>query len=216
MPDEFIPLAEQSGLMPRLTAAVLESALGQCAAWGREGLRVPVAVNVSLRDVLDPAFAVGVAGRLVRYGVLASMLTLEITERVLAEDLGRVRSNLEQLSELGVQLSLDDFGTGWSSLVLLRQLPVTEVKLDRSFVSRAASSRSDASIVRAVTVLAHDLGLDVVAEGIEDATAWQVLTDLGCDTAQGWHVSRPMAPAAATAWLSAHGTTAVRTGDAAS
>ncbi|MFZ5868936.1 MAG: putative bifunctional diguanylate cyclase/phosphodiesterase, partial [Actinomycetota bacterium] len=131
-PDYFVPLAEQSGLMPRLTAAVLDLTLAQCAQWSRQGLRVPVSVNISLRDVLDPDFAVGLAARLVRYGVLASMLTLEITERVVTEDLSRVRATLQELSDIGVRLSIDDFGTGWSSLVLLRNLPVSEVKLDRS------------------------------------------------------------------------------------
>jgi predicted signal transduction protein with EAL and GGDEF domain len=217
-PDEFVPLAEQSGMMSRLTSCVLERSLEQCASWTRDGLRVPVAVNVSLRDVLDPMFAVGVAARLVRFGVLAPMLTLEITERVLADDLPRLRTTLGQLSEIGVRLSLDDFGTGWSSLVLLRHLPVSEVKLDRSFVGRVASSGSDAAIVRAVTDLAHELGLDVVGEGVEDRPTWEALAALGCDSAQGWHVAPPMDARTATAWLrslDAAGTTATAVSGAA-
>ncbi|MFC5998521.1 putative bifunctional diguanylate cyclase/phosphodiesterase [Quadrisphaera sp. GCM10027208] len=201
LPDDFVPLAEQSGLMPRLTASVLEQALAQCAAWQQAGLRVPVAVNVSLRDVLDARFAVGVAERLVRYGVLGPMLTLEITERVLAEDMLRVQATLEELSGLGVRVSLDDFGTGWSSLVLLRRLPVAEVKLDRSFVAQVARSRSDAAIVRAVIDLAHELDLVVVAEGVEDAATWSALAAMGCDTAQGWHIARSLPAPAATAWV---------------
>ena len=200
-PDHFIPLAEQSGLMSRVTGAVLDQALAQCAAWARAGLPVPVAVNVSLRDVLDPSFAVGLAARLVRLGVVAPMVTLEITERLLADDVPRLRATLEQLREIGVTLSLDDFGTGWSSLVLLRHLPVSEVKLDRSFVRAVATSPSDAAIVRGVTDLAHELGLVVVAEGVEDAETWAALSALGCDGAQGWHVAHPMSGGAVTDWL---------------
>jgi diguanylate cyclase (GGDEF)-like protein len=214
-PDEFVPVAEQSGLMPRLTTLVLDQALDQCAAWTRQGLRVPVAVNISLRDVLDESFAQAVAARLVRFGVLAPMLTLEITERVLASDLPRLEQTLRQLSTLGVQLALDDFGTGWSSLVLLRHLPVSEVKLDRSFVVQVAASGVDAAIVRSVSTLAHDLGKTLVAEGVEDEETWGRLAELGCDAAQGWVIARPMPAPAATDWLREHAGAAVNALDVA-
>jgi diguanylate cyclase (GGDEF)-like protein len=214
-PDEFVPLAEQSGLMPRLTALVLDQALAQCARWMEQGLHVPVAVNISLRDVLDDSFAHGVAAQLVRFGVPAPMLTLEITERVLASDLPRLGRTLGRLSSLGVQLALDDFGTGWSSLVLLRHLPVTEVKLDRSFVGQVAASGLDAAIVRSVSTLARDLGKTLVAEGVEDAATWDLVAELGCDAAQGWLVARPMPAPAVTEWLRQHAGAEVSAVDAA-
>ena len=201
LPDDFIPVAEQSGLMPRLTGEVLEMALTQCSDWLAQGLRVPVAVNVSLRDLLDIDFADALASRLVRYGIPAPLLTLEVTERVLAGDLDRVAATMDAVNGLGVQLSLDDFGTGYSSLMLLRRLPVTEIKLDRSFVSRVVDSEADATIVGAVTQLAHSLGLGVVAEGVEDDDVAAALKKLGCETAQGWHIARPMTAATTTAWL---------------
>ncbi len=199
-PDEFIPAAEQSGLMPQVTDAVLEMALTQCAGWRRQGLEAPVAVNVSLRDLLEPDFVDGVAARLRRHAIPPSMLTLEVTERVLAHDLAGARRSMVQLKNLGVVLSMDDFGTGWSSLLMLRTLPVDEVKLDRSFVSRAVDSDMDQAIVAKIAELAHALGLTVVAEGVETAQVLDRLTTLGCDQAQGWHVARPMAADVVVAW----------------
>ncbi len=199
-PDEFIPAAEQSGLMPRLTDAVLEMALTQGSAWRRSGLEVPVAVNVSLRDLLEPGFVAGVAAKLKRHRMPARNLTLEVTERVLANDLASARRSMVQLNKLGVGLSMDDFGTGWSSLLMLRTLPVTEVKLDRSFVTRAVDSEMDQAIVAKVAELCHALGLTVVAEGVETLSVLDKLASLGCDEAQGWHVARPMAGDAMVAW----------------
>ncbi len=199
-PDEFIPAAEQSGLMPRVTDAVLEMALAQCSAWGRHGLQIPVAVNVSLRDLLEPDFVAGVSTKLRRHSIPAPLLTLEVTERVLANDLDQVRVAMAQLTALGVSLSMDDFGTGWSSLLMLRDLPVTEVKLDRSFVSRATDSEMDEAIVAKVAELSHALGLVVVAEGVETGEVLDRLAVLGCDQAQGWHVARPMAADAVIEW----------------
>ena len=186
--------------MPQVTDAVLEMALTQCAAWRRQGLEAPVAVNVSLRDLLEPDFVDGVAARLRRHAIPPSMLTLEVTERVLANDLASARRSMVQLKGLGVVLSMDDFGTGWSSLLMLRSLPVDEVKLDRSFVSRAVDSDMDQAIVAKVAELAHALGLTVVAEGVETGQVLDRLTTLGCDQAQGWHVARPMAGDAVVAW----------------
>lgn len=199
-PDEFIPAAEQSGLMPQVTDAVLEMALTQCGEWGRHGLQIPVAVNVSLRDLLEPDFVAEVSTKLRRHRIPAALLTLEVTERVLANDLDQVRVAMAQLTALGVGLSMDDFGTGWSSLLMLRDLPVTEVKLDRSFVSRATDSEMDEAIVAKVAELAHALRLTVVAEGVETGEVLDRLGVLGCDQAQGWHVARPMAADAVVEW----------------
>ncbi|WP_446033489.1 putative bifunctional diguanylate cyclase/phosphodiesterase [Streptomyces gossypii] len=200
-PDEFIAIAETSGLMPRLTEYVLETALAQVARWRASGLIVPVAVNVSPRDVHSPGFAGSVAARLARHGVPPGALQLEITEHVLLEDPQRAADTLAGLTGHGVKMSLDDFGTGYSSLVHLRRLPVSELKIDRSFVARLAVDAEDAEIVRCTLDLAHSLGLLVVAEGVEDDETWERLRDLGCDAVQGWLVAAAMPPAEATAWL---------------
>lgn len=204
-PDEFIAIAESSGLMPHLTEYVLESALAQVARWRSQGLNVPVAVNVSPRDVHTPGFAGAVAARLARHGVPAGALQLEITEHVLLEDPQRAADTLAGLTGHGVKMSLDDFGTGYSSLVHLRRLPVSELKIDRSFVARLAVDTEDAEIVRCTVDLAHSLGLLVVAEGVEDDETWERLRDLGCDAVQGWLVAAAMPPSETTAWLRARG-----------
>ncbi|MET9828373.1 bifunctional diguanylate cyclase/phosphodiesterase [Streptomyces sp. NPDC006385] len=204
-PDEFIAIAESSGLMPHLTEYVLETALGQVARWRSQGLYVPVAVNVSPRDVHTPGFAGSVAARLARHGVPAGALQLEITEHVLLEDPQRAADTLAGLTGHGVKMSLDDFGTGYSSLVHLRRLPVSELKIDRSFVARLAVDTEDAEIVRCTVDLAHSLGLLVVAEGVEDDETWERLRDLGCDAVQGWLVAAAMPPEETTAWLRARG-----------
>ncbi|GGU00573.1 MULTISPECIES: putative bifunctional diguanylate cyclase/phosphodiesterase [Streptomyces] len=204
-PDEFIAIAESSGLMPHLTEYVLETALAQVATWRSQGLNVPVAVNVSPRDVHTPGFAGAVAARLARHGVPAGALQLEITEHVLLEDPQRAADTMAGLTGHGVKMSLDDFGTGYSSLVHLRRLPVSELKIDRSFVARLAVDAEDAEIVRCTLDLAHSLGLLVVAEGVEDDETWERLRDLGCDAVQGWLVAAAMPPDEATAWLLARG-----------
>ncbi|BAU86267.1 phosphodiesterase [Streptomyces laurentii] len=204
-PDEFIAIAETSGLMPHLTEYVLETALAQVARWRAQGLDVPVAVNVSPRDVHTPGFAGAVAARLARHGVPAGALQLEITEHVLLEDPQRAADTMAGLTGHGVKMSLDDFGTGYSSLVHLRRLPVSELKIDRSFVARLAVDTEDAEIVRCTVDLAHSLGLLVVAEGVEDDATWERLRALGCDAVQGWLVAAAMPPAEATAWLRARG-----------
>ncbi|EGX54529.1 membrane-associated phosphodiesterase, partial [Streptomyces zinciresistens K42] len=204
-PDEFIAIAESSGLMPHLTEYVLDTALGQVARWRSQGLFVPVAVNVSPRDVHTPGFAGSVAARLARHGVPAGALQLEITEHVLLEDPQRAADTLAGLTGHGVKMSLDDFGTGYSSLVHLRRLPVSELKIDRSFVARLAVDTEDAEIVRCTVDLAHSLGLLVVAEGVEDDETWERLRDMGCDAVQGWLVAAAMPPEETTAWLRARG-----------
>ncbi|WP_460446597.1 putative bifunctional diguanylate cyclase/phosphodiesterase [Angustibacter aerolatus] len=200
-PDQFIPVAEQSGLMRRLTDEVIELALAQMGRWTALGMRVPVAVNVSFRDLVDLELVGRLRQRLAHHGVEPALLTLEITERVLTADLDTARITLEALRDLGVGLSLDDFGTGWSSLRLLRELPVTEIKIDRSFVWRAVTEPDDEVVVRGLTEMAHRLGLQVVAEGIETEETWQLIGSLHCDSAQGWHLARPLLADDATRWL---------------
>jgi predicted signal transduction protein with EAL and GGDEF domain len=205
-PDEFVGLAESSGLMPRLTDYVLEAAIGQLAAWRAQGLQVQVAVNVSPRDVLNPGFAQRVAGHLERHQVPAHALQLEITERLLLDDSRLAADTLAELRGHGVGMSLDDFGTGHSSLVRLRSLPVGELKIDRSFVSRMVADHHDAAVVRCSVELAHSLGLTVVAEGVEDDETWERLHGLGVDAVQGWLVSAALPAEQATAWLRVHRT----------
>ncbi|MFI1378585.1 putative bifunctional diguanylate cyclase/phosphodiesterase [Embleya sp. NPDC020886] len=204
-PEEFVLLAEQTGLMPRLTRYVVDVALDQVARWHVEGIDVPVAVNISARDIHVPSFADSVAAGLREHDVAAGALQLEITERVLLEEPQRAAESLEALRRLGVRLSLDDFGTGYSSLVHLRHIPVSEIKIDRSFVARLTMNEEDAAIVCSIVQLAHSLGLRVVAEGVEDEATYQRLRELGCDAAQGWLMSKALPSAEATAWLLRHG-----------
>jgi len=204
MPDEFIPMAEHSGLMAPLTAHVIDQSLEQVARWKGAGLHVPVAVNVSMRDLHGAELLGVVAHSLERHGRDASMLVLELTERVLTRDSEEVTGTLTALRQLGVTISLDDFGTGYSSMVLLKRLPITEIKIDRSFVSRLSLDPEDVTIVRSIIDLAHGLGMRAVAEGVETQHVWDLLGDLGCDSVQGWYVSRPLDHEAATAWLLRH------------
>ncbi len=203
-PDEFVPLAEHSGLMHRLTSYVVDAALAQAARWWSVGLHIPVAVNVSARDLHGTMLAQTVARGLQSHGLPARALRLELTERVLMSEPGRVAGTLDALERLGVSLSLDDFGTGYSSMVLLKRLPVSEIKVDRSFVQRMTQSTDDATIVRSIVELAHALGLEAVAEGVETVEAWDALDALGCDSAQGWYIGRPMPAEQATEWLLRH------------
>lgn len=204
-PDEFIPLAEQAGLVQPLTAFVLEVALADCAAWRRTRPDFLVAVNLSTRSLSEPGLPAEVADALRRAGLPSAALVLEITETTVMTDLRRSLVVLHELRALGVQLSVDDFGTGHSSLAYLKQLPVSEMKVDRSFVLHAATDAGDAAIVRAAIELGHALGLHVVAEGVEDAVTLDVLGSWGCDSVQGFHISRPVPAAAFTQWLATAG-----------
>ena len=201
MPDEFIPMAESSGLVHRLTEYVIDAALAQTAAWYQQGMVVPIAVNISVRDLHGLGLAEVVERGLERYSVPSTLLQLEITERILMDDPARAADTIEALGSLGVRLSLDDFGTGYSSLVLLKRLPVSEVKIDRSFVRRMTIAEDDATIVRSIIDLAHALGLQCVAEGVETEETMSRLRALGCDVVQGWHISKALHADDATAWL---------------
>jgi diguanylate cyclase (GGDEF)-like protein len=191
-PDEFVPIAERTGLIKPLTSCVLSAALHRCALWAEQGDNVGVSVNVSARSLLDTAFPREVACLLRRWGVPASLLGLEITESSIMADPERSREVLSELSEMGVSLSIDDFGTGYSSLSHLKRLPVDEIKIDRSFVMGMARDENDAVIVRSTIELAHNLGLRVVAEGVETKNDLDRLGSWGCDVAQGYYLSRPL------------------------
>jgi EAL domain-containing protein (putative c-di-GMP-specific phosphodiesterase class I) len=193
-PDEFVPLAEPTGLIEPLTAYALEHALAQCRAWLDEGRRLSVAVNVSVRNLYEVSFATKVARHLALARVPAELLTLEITEGTVMADPVRAATVLHELHTMGVRIAIDDFGTGYSSLVHLKRLPVDYIKIDRSFVMNMEND-DDAAIVRSTIDLAHNLGLEVVAEGVESELHWQHLRQLGCDYGQGFFIARP-APAA--------------------
>ena len=200
-PDEFIPLAQQTGLIKPLTLYVLDEALSQCRAWQRGGMTLSVAVNLSVRNLLDADFPDQVKHLLKKRRVDASLLELEITESTMLSDPVRTKRVLDKLSAMGIALSIDDFGTGYSSLAYLSQLPVNEIKIDRSFVMNMADSDNDAVIVRSTIDLARNLGLHVVAEGVETEQAWDHLSKLGCTLAQGYYLSRPVPAAELTEWL---------------
>ena len=200
-PDEFIPLAERTGLIKRLTRTVLTEAIRQARAWELAGLRVPVAVNLSMRNIHDPQLPQTIAQLLQRWDARPELLRLEMTETVLAADPERALQTMESLRAMGVHIALDDFGIGYSSLAYLNRLPLDEIKIDRSFVLGMLDDESSATIVRATVDLGHGLGYGVVAEGVENAETRQRLSALGCDFIQGFFVARPM-PADQTAeWI---------------
>ncbi len=200
-PDEFIPLAERTGLIKRLTRTVLTEAIRQARAWELAGLRVPIAVNLSMRNIHDPQLPQTIAQLLQRWDARPELLRLEMTETVLAADPERALQTMDSLRAMGVHIALDDFGIGYSSLAYLNRLPLDEIKIDRSFVIGMIDDESSATIVRATVELGHGLGYAVVAEGVENAETRQRLTALGCDAIQGFLVARPM-PADQTAeWI---------------
>jgi EAL domain-containing protein (putative c-di-GMP-specific phosphodiesterase class I) len=199
-PDVFIPLAEHSGLIGRITPYVLEAAARQAHAWHEAGLDLTVSVNLSVRDLQRPGLALAVGDTLDRHGVRPDRLRLEITEGSVMDQPDRALMTLQELAAVGVGLSVDDFGTGYSSLAYLQRLPVNELKIDRSFVLGLANSSSDGEIVRSTVGLGHNLGLTIVAEGVEDESSLTFLRDVGCDIAQGFFIARPMPADTLTNW----------------
>ncbi len=198
-PDEFIPVAERSGLIKPLTLGVLSTSLAASSTW--RDFDMTVAVNLSPRSLLDSTLVVAVKELLERHGVKPESLILEITENAVMADPNRAIELLERLNSMGVRLSVDDFGTGYSSLSYLKRLPVHEVKIDRSFVTNLLRNDEDFAIVRSIVDLGNNLGLDVVAEGVEDQKTWDLLADFGCTRVQGWHLARPMPIAQLRGWL---------------
>jgi diguanylate cyclase (GGDEF)-like protein len=201
MPDDFIPLAQQTGLIKPLTLYVVAEALKQCRLWQEEGLRLSIAVNLSMRNLLDLEFPAQVASLLEEWGVDHDLLEFEITESTMLADPVRTKLILDKLSAMGIRLAIDDFGTGYSSLAYLKRLPVDEIKIDRSFVMHMSDDADNATIVRSTIDLGRNLGLEVVAEGVETEEVWNTLSSLGCTIAQGYYLSRPVPPNELRDWL---------------
>jgi diguanylate cyclase (GGDEF)-like protein len=205
MPDQFIPMVERTVLLRPMTQYLIELALQQSHRWERMGLPLEVAVNLSTRSLLDQHLPEQVAEALSRWQVLPERLTLELTESFLMAESGRTTAVLTGLSEVGVMLSIDDFGTGYSSLSHLRRLPIDEIKIDRSFVTRMRQDPNDTMLVQATVDLGRNLGLRVVAEGVETRDAFEDLALMGCDMAQGSVLTKPLPATELTAWIAERG-----------
>ena len=215
LPGEFIHAAQRSSLMHDLTAFVVEAALSQAAHWRRDGLPVQMCLNLSDRDLLDGRLTGMISGGLETHGLAPGDLMLEIGEGVLAGEPTAAIAAVRALAALGVAICIDDFGTASSSLVRLKRLPVSEVKVDASFVTNLFDVADNELIVRSLVGLVRALGIRSVAEGVETAEVAAALTAMGCDAAQGWCFSRPLEAAAASQWLASHLPSPARAGDTA-
>jgi diguanylate cyclase (GGDEF)-like protein len=200
-PGDFIPIVELTSLIHPMTAWVLEKSIAQCRIWHDKGINVSVAVNLSARNLLDENIPKQIMRLLREYQLPPNALELEITESSIMTDPTRAMRVLDHLHELGVQLSIDDFGTGYSSLAYLKRLPVQTLKIDNSFVRNMLEDKQDELIVNSTIHLAHNLGLIVVAEGVENEELLQRLKALGCDEAQGYHIGRPMTVEKVDEWI---------------
>jgi EAL domain-containing protein (putative c-di-GMP-specific phosphodiesterase class I) len=200
-PDQFIPAAEHTGVIRQLTLYVVRNALAQCRTWRDAGLDLSVSVNLSARNLFDSHLVEDIGEAIAAVDLPASLLTLELTESTVMSESNRSKLVLDGLQELGVRLSVDDFGTGYSSLTHLRSLPVTELKIDKSFVMTMTVNDQDAVIVRTLVELGRSLGLRTVAEGVESADAQALLRGYGCEEAQGYLFSRPLPAEQFTLWL---------------
>jgi len=200
-PAEFVPLAEQTGYIRTITQWVLGRAIAQCAEWRNRGLSMNIAVNISARDLIDSELATKLKEILEHEGCAAQWLTLEVTESAIVGEPGHTIKNLERLRDLGCRLAVDDYGTGYSTLAYLRRLPLDELKIDKSFIMGMANDASDALIVRSTIELAHKLGLVVVAGGVEDEATLAMLRELGCESVQGFLLTRPLAAEDVPAWV---------------
>lgn len=204
-PAEFIPLAESTGLIGAVTDWVLEAAARQYHKWANEGLTMPIAANLSARNLLEPGLVSRVEALLTTWGISTGHLALELTESALMQQPEQALETLRELRDLGVRLYIDDFGTGYSSLSYLQRLPIDAIKIDKSFVMRMTTDDDSYRIVESTIALAHKLGKRVVAEGVEDAGSLELLGKLKCDAVQGFYISRPMAVDQLSHWLTAHG-----------
>jgi diguanylate cyclase (GGDEF)-like protein len=200
-PDGFLPIAEHAGLMGRLTTQVLEIALQQSRTWHAEGLNLTIAVNLSASNLQDPDLPSYVADALLRHGVPAGALHLEVTEEILMRDAARATQVLTALRTMGIRLAVDDYGTGYSSLAYLHALPVDDLKLDRAFVSHCDTDPRSAAIVKSTVELAHNLDMRMIAEGVENEAVLELLEQWDCDLVQGYHLARPQHPDRLTPWL---------------
>jgi diguanylate cyclase len=202
-PDRFIPFAEQTGFIKTITAWVIDAAARQAATWRSAGRALRISLNVSAQDLLNPELAEQLSGALERHELPPELLCVEITESGVMQDAARAIAMLKRIERLGVGRSIDDFGTGYSSLAYVKQLSVQELKIDRSFIRNIVSDVKDRAIVLSTIELAHNLGLGVVAEGVENQAAADLLRELGCDEIQGWLVAKPLDPAPLETWLDA-------------
>jgi EAL domain-containing protein (putative c-di-GMP-specific phosphodiesterase class I) len=200
-PDQFIPFAEQTGFIRSITRWVLDRAVALSGELEAQGIHLRMSINLSTRDLLDQDLPQKFAEVLQRYKVTASSFCLEITESAIMDDPVRAQQTLEGLHAMGVDLSIDDFGTGYSSLAYLKRLPVQELKIDKSFVLKMESDADDAKIVRSTIDLGHNMGLKVVAEGLENVAVWELLARMGCDQGQGYFISKPMPAEQLITWL---------------
>jgi EAL domain-containing protein (putative c-di-GMP-specific phosphodiesterase class I) len=200
-PEQFIPLAEQNGLITAVTRWVLNAVLRQCAYWQKQDLLVPVAVNLSGLDLEDTELPDYLAQLLERWNIPAQFLELEITETAAFDDHAQGVEILQRLSDLGVAVAIDDFGIGYSSLHRLKHLPIDTIKIDKSFIMEEGRGENDMLFVDTITRLGHKLGMKVVAEGVDSHESMQRLQAAGCDMAQGYHISHPLSDEAVTGWL---------------
>ncbi|WP_277186791.1 EAL domain-containing protein [Caballeronia sp. BR00000012568055] len=200
-PDQFIPFAEQTGYIKTISRWVADKAIGQCAEWRAQGLDIEVSVNVSARELIQSSLPETFQGLLEKHGVKPAWIWIEITESAIMDDPNHAIETLDRLHALGIRLSIDDFGTGYSSLSYLKRMPVDEIKIDKSFVMGMADHKDDETIVRLTIDLGHNMGLKVVAEGVENEEMLMRLKELQCDLAQGFHLSRPLPPARLELWL---------------
>jgi diguanylate cyclase (GGDEF)-like protein len=202
-PDEFIPLAEQSGDITQITEWVVTKAISEMTAWRQEGYDLGVSINLSARDILNARFIDRVIERTAHAGFERRLLMLEITESAMVTDTELALANLKRLYDAGFDLAMDDFGTGYSSLAQLKSMPIHELKIDKSFLLKLDQDQDDQNIVRSTIEMAHHLGLSVIAEGVENEAALTLLQSMGCDAIQGYYLSKPMAVADMKHWLSA-------------
>jgi diguanylate cyclase (GGDEF)-like protein len=200
-PDQFIPFAEQTGYIKSISRWVADKAIQQCSLWHAQGIELAVSVNVSARELIQSSLPDTFSALLRKYRVAPEWIWIEITESAIMDDPNHAIETLDRLHALGIRLSIDDFGTGYSSLSYLKRMPVDELKIDKSFVMGMFDHKDDETIVRSTIDLGHNMGLKVVAEGVESEAMLLRLKDLRCDLAQGFHLSRPLPPAKLEAWL---------------
>ena len=200
-PDIFIGVAESTGMIRAVSSWVLTSVLQQLAQWRESGLRLPVAINLSPRNLQDAGLLESLERFCTHWQLERGMLEVEVTENAIAENAEQARASLLQLRALGIPVFIDDFGTGYSSLSTLKTLPFSAVKIDKSFVLEMLEDRDAATIVRTTIKLAHDMDLTVIAEGVENEAMWIELKELGCDAGQGFYMGKPMPENEVTQWL---------------
>lgn len=212
-PDRFIPLAERTGLIMPLTQWVLHEAVRQCKAWNQENLDLSVAVNLSTWNLQDRELPNQISGLLSSWGLLPTQLELEITESAIMANPEQAMDSVARMKRMGLRFSIDDFGTGYSSLAYLKRFSVDAIKIDKSFVMNMATNEEDVMIVHSIIELAHNLRLKVIAEGVENREAIDLLVKLGCDEAQGYYFSRPLAPKELASWVTDNAKSLIRDGD---